>query len=95
MPLVAKKGRKRASEREKERKREKGGGRKKKRVRLDYQVVTVASSHDNYWSKVVKWFSSVRSAPPPLVSEERKIIYPTSFWTRDGGRWKKMTLPPA
>jgi len=28
---------------------------------LDYRVVTVASSHDNYWSKVVKWLSSVRS----------------------------------
>lgn len=28
---------------------------------LDYQVVTVASSHDNYWSKVVKWLSSVQS----------------------------------
>lgn len=25
---------------------------------LDYRVVTVASSHDNYWSKVVKWLSS-------------------------------------
>lgn len=45
----------------KERGRGGGEGREKKRVRLDYQVVTVASSHDNYWSKVVKWFSSVRT----------------------------------
>lgn len=58
MLLVTKKG-------EEEREREKKGKarERKKRVRLDYQVVTVVSSHDNYWSKVVKWFSSVRSVP--------------------------------
>jgi len=82
--LLVTKKREKESKRKKEGEREKGGGEvreRKKWVRLDYQVVTVVSSHDNYWSKVVKWFSSVRSIPPPSVSEERKIIYPTSSWT--------------
>lgn len=84
LPLVAKK-----NERKRGREREMG----ETGQMLDYQVVTAASSHDNYWSKVVKWLSSVRSvfAIGP-AGEKNHLLYFFLDTTDDG---KRTALPSA